>query len=155
MDVHDSHIPEDTYAEFLAQMPQACVELVIEHDGAVLLCRRTNEPAKGEWFWPGTRLYKGEELEAAALRLAKRELGVTVELEELIGVYSHFWESSPFPAVETQHTVNIVYHGSLVDSPAAIRLDDQHDAFRFIESIQPDAHRYVRRYLQDSDILAD
>ena len=44
-------------------MPQPCVDLVVEYEGGILLTRRQNEPAKGEWFWPGSRLYKGEGVE--------------------------------------------------------------------------------------------
>lgn len=154
MEIQDEYIPDGVYAEFLERMPQVSVELVVEDDGAVLLCRRANEPAQDEWFWPGTRLYKGEDLETAAKRVARNELGVPIEIEGMIGVYSHFWESTPFDDVETQHTVNVVYHASLRDSRTAIRLDEQHDEFRFIESPQPALHHYVRRYLADSEILA-
>lgn len=154
METHDEYIPDAKYAEFLQEMPQVCVELVVEDDGAVLLCRRTNEPAQAEWFWPGTRLYKGEELKTAAHRVAQSELGVAIEIEGMVGVYSHFWDASPFEDVENQHTVNVVYHVSLTDPPTAIRLDDQHDEFRFIESIQPDLHPHVRRYLAESEIFS-
>ena len=59
MEIHDDWVPADTYADFVAHMPQVCVEVVLERDGGVLVARRTNEPAAGEWFWPGSRLYKG------------------------------------------------------------------------------------------------
>jgi len=59
-----------------------------------LLTRRQNEPAKGEWFWPGSRLYKGERLDDAAVRVAGEELGLdTVDIKRL-GVSEHFWEST-------------------------------------------------------------
>lgn len=155
METHDTFIPEEAYAAFLARMPLVCVELFVEHDQAVLLCRRTTEPARGEWFWPGSRLFKGETLEAAAHRVAEDELGVTVSLGDLLGVYSHFWETSPFEEVEDQHTVNVVFRATLLDDQADINLDEQHDDFRFISAVEPDLHPYVRTYLEDAALDRD
>lgn len=153
MEVHDEFIPEAEFATVLRRVPQACVELVVEHDGGVLLCRRTNEPARGEWFWPGSRLYKGEQLTDAAHRVAREELGVEVTLEDQLGAYSHFWETSSVDGVDSRHTVNAVYLATLASDPGEITLDDQHDAYRFVTGIEPDLHEYVRRYLEDSEIL--
>lgn len=153
MDVHDERIPEDVFGQCLAHLPQACVELVLERDGAVLLARRTNEPAKGEWFWPGSRLYKGERLEDAARRVGREELGIEVELVEQVGVYSHFWETSSVAGTDSRHTVNVVYHVRPVADDPVIELDDQHDDYRFVESVDPEFHEYVRRYLQAVPIL--
>ena len=57
MDVHDESVPEETFGACVDALPQTCVEVLLERDGAVLVARRTNEPAKSEWFWPGGRLY--------------------------------------------------------------------------------------------------
>ena len=38
-----------------------CIEVVLEADAGVLLAKREIEPRV--WFWPGSRLYKGEELD--------------------------------------------------------------------------------------------
>lgn len=150
MDVHDERIPAGRYAAFQRSLPEACVELFVEHDGAALLLRRTNEPAKGRWFWPGGRLYKGEELEAAAHRVARTELGIAVELIDQLGVYSHFWDTSALDGVESRHTVNVVYRAEPAEEPFDLRLDDQHDDCRFVSTVEPDLHPYVRRYLSDA-----
>jgi hypothetical protein len=61
MKIHDEFLPEETFATCLNHMPQPCVDPVVEYAGGILLTRRQNEPAKGEWFWPG--LYRGEPLD--------------------------------------------------------------------------------------------
>lgn len=152
MDVHDDHVPESVFGECLAHLPQVCVEVVLEGDDGVLLARRTNEPARREWFWPGSRLYKGEQLEDAAHRVAREELGIEVELLDRVGVYSHFWDTTSVEGADSRHTVNVVYHARPVDDPE-IELDDQHDAYRFVAAIEPGFHEYVHRYLEDSEIL--
>jgi len=155
MDVHDEFVPEETFREFIERMPQVCVEAVVERDdGAVLLARRTNEPVKGEWFWPGSRLYKGEHLEDAARRVGREELGLDLTVGDRLGVYEHRWEASaPGPS---RHTVNIVFRARAADpdgqlSAADVTLDDQHDAVRFVQpaAIDEGYHEYVQRYARD------
>ena len=146
-------IPEELFAEFVATMPQVCVELFLEHDGGVLLAKRANEPASGEWFWPGGRLYKGERLEAAVHRVAAEELGVEIEIVGQPGVYEHFWEMSAVSGSPSRHTVNVVYRARFAEADWQIDLDDQHDDFRFIDELEPELHEYVQQYLEDSDVV--
>lgn len=153
MEIHDEFVPEDVYAEFLRRMPQVCVELIIEYEEGVLLCHRTREPARGEWFWPGSRLYKGEKLRTAANRVAEEELGVDIGLENQIGAYAHLWESSAIDGVDSRHTVNVVYRATLKDDPGTITLDDQYDGYRFITEVDPELHPYVRQYLKDCQLI--
>jgi len=124
MEIHDEYVPEDLFAELTARMPQVCVEVVLETGDGVLLARRANEPAKGEWFWPGGRLYKGEELTEAARRVAREELGIEVSVEERLGVYSHFWETSAVGDGVSRHTVNLDYRVTPVGEEVEIELDD-------------------------------
>jgi len=149
MDVRDEFIPPEEFATVLNRVPQVCVEVVLESDAGVLLAHRTNEPAKGEWFWPGSRLYKGERVEDAARRVAREELGVEVTVEERVGVYDHFWQRSRVDGVEARHTVNIVFRVRRADPDAEIVLDDQHDDYRFVTGEEDGLHEYVRAYLVD------
>lgn len=151
MDVHDEFIPEDEFATILDRVPQVCVEVVLERAGeeGVLVARRTNEPASGEWFWPGGRLYKGERLVDAARRVAREELGVDATVEGRLGVYEHFWDRSRIDGVDSRHTVNVVYRVRQTDPDAAIELDEQHDDYRFLTGDEAGLHEYVREYLVD------
>lgn len=147
--VYDSYIPDDLFAAFLERLPQVSVELFLETDRGVLLVRRTNDPAADKWFWPGTRLFKGETFEAAAERLAQEELGIEVDLRSRLGTYAHFWDTGTFDGVETTHTVNVVYR-SATASPEDIVLDNQHDAMRFVMRPDESFHDYVNKYLCDA-----
>lgn len=153
MEVHDEHIPEETFAACLERLPQTCVELVVEGTDGVLLAKRTNEPAKGEWFWPGSRLYKGERLDDAAHRVAREELGIAVDLAEQLGVHSHFWTVTSVPGLSDRHTVNVVYRATPVDDELGVALDDQHSAYRWLSEPDPELHDYVRAYVSDYGLL--
>jgi colanic acid biosynthesis protein WcaH len=153
MEIHDKYVPEDLFAEFTARMPQVCVEVVLDTEEGILLAKRTNEPAKGEWFWPGGRLYKGEKLESAARRVAREELGIEVAIEERLGVYGHFWETSAVAREASRHTVNVVFRVTPAESGFEIELDGQHEDYRFFSKPDPDFHDYVRRYVCDHRLL--
>ena len=151
MDVADEFIPETTFATCLNNMPQPCVDLVVEYDGGILLTRRQNEPAKGEWFWPGSRLYKGEQLDDAAVRVAHEELGLDPVTVERMGVSEHFWEASAIEGVGTRHTIPIVYR-VLPEGEQSITLDSQHDDYRVVSEPPENANRYVVEYFERFDL---
>lgn len=152
MDVHDRRIPDDEFATCLRHLPQVCVDLVVEYDGGVLVARRTNEPAEGEWFWPGGRVRKGERLHDAARRVAREELGLSVEIVGRLGVSEHFWDDSSVPGVTERHTVPVVYLVRPRDPTADVQLDDQHDAYRTIDGGGEDIHEYVEEYVRRFDL---
>lgn len=149
MDTHDEHIPRETFTAFVSRMPQASVELVVERDGEYLLGRRVQAPAEGVWFWPGSRLYKGETFDAAVDRVASEELGISVDVCCQLGAYEHFWDEDVFDDVEEKHTVNVVYHVHPSDPDAEPTGDDQHDGWRWVTGEESDRHPYVETYLAD------
>ena len=152
MKVYDEHIPEETFGACFDALPQVCVEVLLERDGRLLVARRTNEPARGEWFWPGGRLYKGEELDDAARRIGREELGLDVDVVECVGVYSHFWDTASVAGAESRHTVNVAYRVRQRDPDAAVELDDQHDDCRFVTAEDPHLHEYLSQYFGELDL---
>lgn len=75
-------------AEFEAiyrRVPRLTVELVIRDGAALLLSRRNIEPCKGQWHLPGGTVRFGESLPDAARRIARRELGVVVDVGRMLG----------------------------------------------------------------------
>jgi 8-oxo-dGTP diphosphatase len=60
-----------------------------EDEGRVLLTRRTIQPARGKWTFPGGFVDWGEPVEDAAVRETWEETGLKVNLDGLLGVYSY------------------------------------------------------------------
>ncbi|QIO20876.1 NUDIX domain-containing protein [Haloarcula sp. JP-L23] len=78
------NIPDEEWKTIVQSVPLVSVDLVVRTGEGIVLLKRTNEPAKGEWFVPGGRVRKGERLREAVHRVARTELGVDVTIESLV-----------------------------------------------------------------------
>jgi ADP-ribose pyrophosphatase YjhB (NUDIX family) len=92
--------------------PLPTVDIIIEtRDGGVVLVKRKNPPAG--WALPGGFVDYGESLEAAAVREAKEETSLDVELVRQFGAYSD-------PARDLRrHTITVVFIGRAMGKPLA------------------------------------
>ncbi len=91
--------------EFVVYLdPKVAAGVIVTLDDEVVLLKRGIEPGMGKWVFPGGYVDRGEQVEAAAAREAREEVGLDVEIEDLLGVYS-------YPNVPT---VLVVYTGAVV-----------------------------------------
>ncbi|MBW4439551.1 MAG: GNAT family N-acetyltransferase [Pleurocapsa minor GSE-CHR-MK-17-07R] len=84
------------YIHFVNPVP--AVGIVIEADDGLVLIRRNHPPHKGQWALPSGFVEEDEGAEDAAIREAKEETGLDVELVELFGVNS-FPEGPPLSGI--------------------------------------------------------
>ena len=68
--------------------PIPTVDIIIEKDDKIVLIRRKNEPFKGKLAIPGGFVNEGELIEDRAIKEAKEETSLDVELKGILGVYS-------------------------------------------------------------------
>ena len=68
--------------------PKVVACTIPELDGRVLLTRRTINPARGLWTYPGGYVDYGETVTDAAMRETWEETGLKVDLDGLVGVYT-------------------------------------------------------------------
>ena len=69
--------------------PKLVAATIPERDGCVLLTRRSINPAKGKWTFPGGFVDFGERTTDAAVRETLEETGLSVTIAGLLGVYSY------------------------------------------------------------------
>ncbi len=69
--------------------PKLVAATIPEQDGRILLTRRTIDPAKGKWTFPGGFVDFGERTTDAAVRETLEETGLSVSVTGLLGVYSY------------------------------------------------------------------
>ena len=76
---------------------------IFDDDLNFILIKRRNDPYKDYWALPGGFVEYGESVETAAVREAKEETSIDVELNGLVGVYS---EPDRDPR---GHTITVAY----------------------------------------------
>jgi ADP-ribose pyrophosphatase YjhB (NUDIX family) len=121
------------------QDPKLAVAILVEHDGGLLLQRRTIDPGKGKWTFPSGYVDRGERVEDAAIRETFEETGLHVRLTRLIGLFSH----SGNPVVLAVYAAEVV-GGRVVASDESDR----------IASFQPDDLPELA-FEHDGEIIAD
>ncbi|HXQ64692.1 MAG TPA: NUDIX hydrolase [Steroidobacteraceae bacterium] len=123
--------------------PKVTVDVVIElidrPERPIVLIERRNPPFG--WALPGGFVDLGETVEAAAVREAREETGLAVELGALLGVYSD-------PARDPRgHTVGIVFVGRARGAPVAA------DDARAVAAVDP--HSLPPLAFDHARIIAD
>lgn len=98
--------PHCGYAAYYNPKPVAAA-IPIDAQGRTILLRRGFEPGRGLWTFPGGFVDLGESVEDAARREADEELGLAIELENLVGVYSR----------ADERVVLIVYRARAIGQP--------------------------------------
>ncbi|KPJ73099.1 hypothetical protein AMJ48_02555 [Parcubacteria bacterium DG_74_1] len=83
--------------------PILTVDGMLLEKGKILLLKRAMEPFVGSWTLPGGHVEYGETVEKAIKREIKEELGISVKIKKLFGVYSGPKRDPRY------HTVSIVY----------------------------------------------
>ena len=74
--------------------PKLAVAVLVERDGQILLGRRgPGTRASGRWSFPAGFVERGEKVEDAAAREAREEVSLSVEIGELLGLYSETGET--------------------------------------------------------------
>ncbi len=71
--------------------PIVGVGAIVLRERKILLEKRGNEPARGQWTIPGGVVEVGESLESAVARETKEETGLNVEAVELIDVVNQLY----------------------------------------------------------------
>ena len=64
------------------------VDMIVEKQGKILLVTRGHDPYKGKLAFPGGFVNYDEKVEDAAVREAKEETGLNINLRAILGVYS-------------------------------------------------------------------
>jgi len=132
-------ISSSLYELIIDVLPIPSVEAIISKDNSLLFLRRQNSPAKGQWWFPGGRIRKGETLEEALYREVKEETGLEVIKSKLINVYSRIFDG--------RHDISIAYLCKCQGDK--IILNNEHSEYRYFKSLPKSIHPYLIQVIQD------
>jgi len=94
-------------------------------------------------------LYLDESRVDAVHRVADEELGDPVVIEECLGTYEHFYETSEIKGVDSKHYLATAYRCHFESDNPNIGGDDQHSALEVFHPPFDEYHPYVERYLDE------
>lgn len=103
--------------------PILTVDGIFLKSGKVLLVKQAHFPFIGSWVIPGGHVEYGERVEEAIKREMKEELGVSVKIKKLFGVYSNPKRDPRY------HTASVVY--LLEKGKGKIRLNEESSEFKY------------------------
>jgi ADP-ribose pyrophosphatase YjhB (NUDIX family) len=120
-------IDRDIFDEIRKIIPIVCVDLVIPKNGDILLVKRIEPPAQGQWWTPGGRIFHGETIEKASIRKAKAEVHLDCRFKKILGVTESIFDNVIVNGKSISiHTVNVVCLMELKDDTQQIQLDNGH-----------------------------
>ncbi len=128
-------VPKTVFRSLVRWAPTVSIDLIfLNRANAVLLGYRSNRPAKDTWFVPGGRIFKGERIADAMVRIARDETGIEIDpaRAEFAGVHEHFYRNSVFSRSYKlpTHYVVLAFRIRLRKDPR-LRGDSQHRELRW------------------------
>jgi ADP-ribose pyrophosphatase YjhB (NUDIX family) len=135
-------IQEKTYKTITSLMPVPAIEaVIINSKNDLLVLKRNNPPAKGEWWFPGGRIRRGETFFQTLTREVKEETGLDVKVLGFIGVYERIFRE--------RHDIPIVFLCRCEDEN--VILNSEHSEYKFLNANKAFAelHQMLKEVLAD------
>jgi colanic acid biosynthesis protein WcaH len=120
-------------------MPIVSVEALIIINDKLLFLKRKNQPAKGQWWLPGGRMYKGESFEETLRREINEETGPQISSYKFINIYSRI-----FPE---RHDITVAF---LCKCEGKIVLNNEHSEYKLFQETPEDLHPYLTTLIKDA-----
>ena len=146
----------DEYYDIIKKTTLTSIDIYFIKNNKVLVGKRNNNPAKNFLFTPGCRTFKCEKQMEGLKRVAKKELGLSINPKKckLIGIYDHIYQNNFRDDKTKTHYVDVAYSYEINnDELNNITLDDQHDNYIMVDinkALENNLiHDYVKITLKD------
>ncbi len=117
--------------------PKPVASVLIEKDNKILMLRRNKEPLKGYWVLPGGFINYDETPQDAAVREAKEETNLDIDIIGLIGVYQI--DNDP----RGVH-LDIIYYGKIIKGNICINEESsEYNLFSFEDLPELTAYKHL------------
>ena len=96
----------EEFKEIYSKVPRLCVDLVVKTPEGLVLSLRNLPSWRGKWHLPGGTVLCGERIVDTIKRVAQEELGISVEIQKMLGYIE-------FPSEKKErgfgHTVSMAF----------------------------------------------
>jgi ADP-ribose pyrophosphatase YjhB (NUDIX family) len=97
-----------TFEEFVyiySRVPRLGVDLIVKKDNGIVLVKRSIDPYKGIWHFPGGTVLFDENIDQAISRIVKDELNLEVLSKNYLGIIEYLYEPDDRFLKKHRHTV--------------------------------------------------
>lgn len=144
------YIPDDYYSRIHKYMVIPCIDIFVKYNNSILLVKRKNEPAKGQYWCFGGRLLRGiNELDNVYMIIKKESNLDVVGVIHLLGIARTMFKESPYNHKKGTDSRNTVY---LVTAVGSLKLDDLHKDILFFsyDDFVNKLHHNFNPYIKDN-----
>jgi colanic acid biosynthesis protein WcaH len=145
-------IDRELFSKIHELMPIACVDVVIyDLMAGLLLVKRSIEPEKGKWWFPGGRVKRMETLGTAVRRIAQDEVGLKLGMIRQLKTEDTFFDPDPFGHGKGTHTINTLYLAFPLGTD--VKIDANHSDYRWFHEVayDPEIPAYIKNVFEKLD----
>jgi ADP-ribose pyrophosphatase YjhB (NUDIX family) len=142
-------IPEETYTLIKQCIPVPCVDVFIEDTKkGFLWIQRNIPPQLNQWAPVGGRILKFESPEAACRRIAKKEVGLKIDVKEFLG-YTEFRDENHFISLTFRATLQNQHQEIQINKNEVSEYIFSYDMPKGTADQYIDIYQKLRRYLHE------
>ncbi len=117
----------------------------------LLLVKRNNYPAHGEYFPVGGRILKGVPIEEFIVKKTKEECNLSIKDLKFLGVSRMFFHTDPFNHGAGTDTISLMF---FANGYGEIKLDNLHNGYILVnkdnfQEISQNIHPYTKALLEE------
>ena len=131
-------IPDEDYEKILDLMPICCIDVIVVKKGKYLLVKRNNEPAKKQWWIPGGRVNKYEELVDAIKREVHEETGLRCQTIQQVGTITFL--------IDDIHTISTIFN--ITPTGTKVQLNYEHSSYQWVDNLPKTCHPKLREIVK-------
>ncbi|MEK6897433.1 MAG: NUDIX domain-containing protein [Nanoarchaeota archaeon] len=138
-------LTEKEFKFIYTKVPRICVELIILKRKKILLTKRSINPFKDFWHFPGGGVLYKEKIKETINRVSKEELGIKVVPQKFLG-YAEYLNDG------FRHSVSLSFKCKIMGNqqPRALEQADEIKFFKKIpEQIVPAHRKFLKTHLKN------
>ena len=136
----EKKLTEKEFKSIYTRVPRLCVELIIIKGRKILLTKRSIEPFKGFWHFPGGGVLYGEKIKESIDRVAREELGIKIIPKKFLGYIESLNDGF-------RHGVSLAFKCKIIKNQQPKALE-QADEIKFFKKIPKQIVLTHRKFLK-------